>query len=139
MAWVKIGLFMELFLNLAWFLVAGALVYLWFEGGARSNPHWRSQLIAIAVLIAILFPVISMSDDLLAVQNTSEADNYLRRDFFIGLHGNPVVPAMAMMAAIIFAGFGLAFLQFAAPSRLTIIKPQPSDITNISSRPPPAF
>ncbi len=130
---------MELFLNLAWLLVAGALVYLWLEGGGRGNSHWRSQLIAIAVLIAVLFPVISMSDDLLAVQNTFEADNYLRRDHLVAPRGNPAQPALAMIAAVMFAGFALAFMRFATPSHVTIEEPQRSGITNICNRPPPAL
>lgn len=134
---LKSVLFMELFLNLAWFVVAGALIHLWLEGGGRSSSHWRSQLIAIAVLIAILFPVISMSDDLLAVQNTGEADNYLRRDHLVTPDGNPVQPALALIAAVMFAGIGLAFIRFAAPRQRTIEQPQYPPITNICNRPPP--
>lgn len=130
---------MELFLNLAWLLVAGVLVYLWIEGGGRSNPHWRSQLIVVAVLITILFPVISMSDDLLAVQNTFEADNYLRRDHLIAPNGNLIQPALAMVAAVILAGFGLAFMGFTAPRRRSAEKPRRPHITNICNRPPPTF
>lgn len=128
---------MELFLNFAWVLVAGTLVFLWLEGRGSSNSNWRPQLIAIAVLIAILFPVISMSDDLLAVQNTFEADNYLRRDH-LAPSANPVPPGLAIITAVIFAGFGLGFMRFAVPSRLPVEKPRRSDITTISNRPPPS-
>ena len=130
---------MELILNLAWLLVAGALVHLWLEGGGRNNTHWRAQLIAIFVLIAILFPVISMSDDLLAVQNTGEADNYLRRDHLVAPDGNPVQPALAIIAAVTFAGFSLAFVRYAAASPRTSKLPQYPDVTNIYNRPPPAL
>jgi hypothetical protein len=128
---------MELFLNLAWVLVAGTLVYRWLEGGGSNNPDWRPQLIAIAVLIAILFPVISMSDDLLTVQSTFEADNYLRRDH-LAPSATPVPPGLAIVTAVIFAGFGFGFMRFAAPSRLPIEKPQRFEITTISNRPPPS-
>lgn len=128
---------MELFLNLAWLLVAGALVYLWVDGGGRGNSNWRSQLIVIALLIAILFPVISMSDDLLAVQNTFEADNYLRRDHLVAPNGGPILPGLAIITAVIFAGFGFGFMGFATPSQLAVVKPQHPEITTICNRPPP--
>lgn len=128
---------MELFLNLAWLLVAGTLVYRWLECGGSNNSNWRPQLIAIAVLIAILFPVISMSDDLLAVQNTFEADNYLRRDH-LAPSANPVPPGPAIATAVIFAGFGFGFMRFAAPTRLPVEKPQRSEMTTVSNRPPPS-
>lgn len=130
---------MELFLNLAWLLVAGVVVSLWCKGGAKNNPHRRSQLLAVAVLVAILFPVISMSDDLLAVQNTFEADNYLRRDHLVAPGGNPIQPALAVIAAVLFAGFGLALVRFAAPSRIPVEQPRLPDLTNICNRPPPVL
>src|SRR5579871_4884005 len=126
---------MELLLNLAWMLVAGCLVCLWLRGKPESAPDRRRQLIAILVLIAVLFPVISVSDDLLAVQNAYEADNYLRRDHLVpGTH--PVQPAIAIAAAFVFAGLGFAFLRFVAPSVLPIEGRDHPELASIANRPP---
>ena len=132
---------MELFLNLAWLAVAMALLWLWFR--ARRNPasspqqDTRRQLIAIAVLIAILFPVISVSDDLLAVQNASETDNYLRRDHLLPSDSHPVTPITGVVPAVLFAGLGLVFRRFVAPNVLPLHEPEHPELASIDNRPPP--
>lgn len=128
---------MELFLNLAWLAVAAAIVCLWLRSEGRNTPDRRRQLIAIAVLIAVLFPVISVSDDLLAIQNPSEVDNYLRRDH-LAPPNTPVQPMLAVVVPMIFAGLGLGFSRFIAPSLLPIVKPEHPETAGIYNRPPPA-
>lgn len=128
---------MELFLNLAWSAVAAAIVCLWLRSEGRSNPDRRRQLIAIAVLIAILFPVISVSDDLLAIQNPSEVDNYLRRDHLVPSN-TPVQPMLAIVVPMIFAGLGLGFLRFIAPNLLPILQPEHPELAGKYNRPPPS-
>lgn len=129
---------MELILNVAWLLVAGTIVCLWLRCDAPSERDWRRQLFAILVLIAILFPAISVSDDLLAIQNACEADSFLRRDHMVspGLH--PIQPAIAMMAAFVFAGLGFAFLRFVAPRVLPVRGLDHPELAGIANRPPPA-
>jgi|SRR5579863_5460656 hypothetical protein len=128
---------MELLLNLAWMLVAGSLMCLWLRGARGSAPDQRRQLIAILVLIAILFPVISVSDDLLAVQNAYEADNYLRRNHMVpGTY--PVQPAIAITVAFVFTGLGFAFLRFVAPGVLPVKALDHPELAGIANRPPPA-
>ena len=128
---------MELFLNLAWMLVAGIIMCLWLRSEDRSKPDRRRQLIAMAVLIAILFPVISVSDDLLAMQNASEADNYPRRNLLVPSSNHPVQPALAMMAAVIFAAVGFGFMRFAAPSILSVKGPEHPALASSENRAPP--
>src|SRR5579863_3187426 len=129
---------MELLLNLAWLVVAGTIVCLWLRGEGWNQPDRRRQLIALAVLIAILFPVISVSDDLLAVQNAFEADNYLRRDHLIPADTHPVQPALTMMVEVILAAFVFGFHRFVAPSVLPVKGPQHLVLARIENRPPPA-
>ena len=129
---------MELLLNLAWLFVAGTLVCLWIHGKAQGKPDWRLQLISIAVLIAILFPVISMSDDLLATQTAFESDNFLRRDHLVPADSHPVQPALVILATAIFAGSGFAFSRFAAAGILPVYEPEHPELAGIDNRPPPA-
>ena len=129
---------MELLLNLAWLLVAGTLVSLWLRGEARNQPDRRLQLIALAVLIAVLFPVISVSDDLQAIQNVSEVDNYLRRDHLVPSAGHPVQPVLSMVSAVVFDGLAFGFLRLVAPSIMPAKGPRPLDLACIENRPPPA-
>ncbi len=134
---------MELSLNLAWLAVAVAMVSLWFRDRARpnfdKNLDTRRQLIAIAVLIAVLFPVISVSDDLLAIQNTSETDTYSRRDHLPPSDAHPVQPVIPFFPAMLFAGLGLVFLRFVAPGLIPVQKPQHPELVAIDNRPPPAI
>jgi hypothetical protein len=70
---------MELFLNLAWVLLAALMFCLWLRLAPRAGASPRMQLVALAVLVAILFPVISVTDDLQATLNPAESDCSLRR------------------------------------------------------------
>ena len=128
---------MELFLNVVWLLVAGALVCLWLRVGSQNHTEGRRQLIAIAVLIAILFPVISVSDDLLAMQNAVEADSYLRRDHLLPASASPVQPMLAVIAPLLFLGVAFGFLRFMGPSVLPVAALSRPEIAAIQNRPPP--
>ena len=128
---------MELFFNLAWLVVAGILVTLWLRDNGQRHAELRGQIIAMAVLIAILFPVISVSDDLQAIQNASEADNYLRRDHLVPSNPSPVQPMLAVILPVMSAGLGLGLVRFNAPSRLSVLEPKHPEISGIYNRPPP--
>jgi hypothetical protein len=62
----------ELILNLAWVFVAAAALACWTLTFSRAETARRSvvpQLLALGVLLLILFPAISITDDLWAVRN----------------------------------------------------------------------
>jgi hypothetical protein len=77
---VKSGRSMEIVLNLAWALVAIAGVCLWERTETRTGRQRHLPCIALVMLIIILFPVISVSDDLWSIQNPAETDTCQRRD-----------------------------------------------------------
>src|SRR5271155_1871111 len=77
---VESALKMELVLNIAWALLATVMFGLWLRHSPRTGADMRIQFAALAVLLLILFPVISVTDDLLAVQNPAETDCLVRRD-----------------------------------------------------------
>jgi hypothetical protein len=133
---------MELFLNLAWVSLAALMVWLWPRFAPRSGPGGRmenrsKQLVALAVLLLILFPVISVTDDLLATQNPAETDSTLRRDH-IAAGSHSIFPAVAAeplpTVAELFSGFPsfAAIRNFPAP-----IVDHPA-LASIQNRPPPA-
>ncbi len=94
---------METSLNLAWVLCSLGLILRWvlspwgkralngirrgnryaaFMPGQRrrpSEPCWQLQLLALAVVVLLLLPVISLSDDLMATQGLAETDSCVRR------------------------------------------------------------
>jgi len=66
---------MELLLNLVWLLLALPAYWLW--RGSRTAPAGRKFtslqcLLALGCMLVILFPVISATDDLLAMRNEME-------------------------------------------------------------------
>jgi hypothetical protein len=73
---------MELFLNLAWLLLAVPALWLW--RGSRSLPraHRVSSgqcLLVLGCVLAILFPVISATDDLCAMRAELEESPVSKR------------------------------------------------------------
>lgn len=70
---------MELILNLVWVAVAVAAFVAWLRWRVDSDRSHVQQLIVILLAVLILFPVISMTDDLWAAQNPAEPDPCQRR------------------------------------------------------------
>jgi hypothetical protein len=128
---------MELILNLAWGFVAALMVWAWVRFVPPSHADRRLQLVALAVLILILFPVISVSDDLMAAQNPAEADCCLRRDHVI-FHSNSIIPAQAVMPLPVAGEFAEGGVRLSAPDNLTATAPDHPGLESIENRPPPA-
>jgi hypothetical protein len=79
----------ELILNLMWVLVAAAALAGWLLTNSRAKNELGPQLIALAMLLVILFPAISITDDLWAAHNPAEADVLVRR-FHVPAHHHGV-------------------------------------------------
>jgi hypothetical protein len=127
---------MELLLNLAWALLALAIVCLWLRFAPRVGSDWRMQFVALAVLILILLPVISVSDDLQAIQNPAEADSCLRRDHVVTTP-HSIHATVANMPQPFYAEPQMSLVQFT--SKLDGNAPTVSlpALTSIENRPPP--
>lgn len=67
---------MEVLLNIIWVLVAMGAFFFWqaqVEGAVRRCEHnTRHRLLSLTVALVLLFPVISLTDDLHAVQAAME-------------------------------------------------------------------
>jgi hypothetical protein len=70
---------MEIALNLAWALCSLGLIWFWMRHGASSRTPRSQQMLSLAMVVLVLLPVISLSDDLVAWQSPAEADSCLRR------------------------------------------------------------
>lgn len=74
---------METFFNLLWVAVAAALFAAWLAGARPKKdsalPSMGLQFIALALLVVILLPVISLTDDLQANTNPAETEHFSRR------------------------------------------------------------
>jgi hypothetical protein len=133
---------MELFLNLAWVLLAALLFCLWPRFAPRTGPEGRMkdrrmQFVALAVLLLILFPVISVTDDLQAVQNPAETDSSLRRDHIIA-SSHSILPAVAALPLAVFAGLFSGLPRSAATRNLPVPAIYDPALAAIRNRPPPS-
>ncbi len=96
---------MELFLNLVWLALSLSLVggYLAFAP-APLKSRKVTAIIALVLLIFVLLPVISMTDDLAAINNPAETDHIFRRDRApLLLHFDVAVVAVVPLLIDIFA------------------------------------
>jgi hypothetical protein len=128
---------MELTLNLVWALLAIAILWLWPRFAPRHGTDRRTQFVALAVLILVLFPVISVTDDLLATQNPAEADSCLRRNYVVQ-SAHTIIPVAATLPQPVFAQLSFGFFHIAAPTLLTAFVVDHPGLTAIENRPPPA-
>lgn len=129
---------MELILNLAWAVLAVGLAWLWLRG-TRSNPAPRStQILALLVVVLLLLPVISLSDDLMATQGLAETDCCLRRALDSSNCQHSVIPAsFALPEQVISDLWTSGYSQEVVQSYDSTLPPiffTPS----LNSRPPPA-
>jgi len=127
---------MELFLNFVWVVLATVMVGLWLRQARREGHDRRMQLISLGVLLLILLPAISMTDDLMAAQNPAEIDCCLRRGHE---YAQPdfIFPAFHALPVLAFSCVAPRVLSLLAP--LVPLKPvvESSALASIQNRPPP--
>src|SRR5580692_9435842 len=70
---------MEIILNIAWVACSLGLIWLWARNTTSNPVQLKMQILALAMVVLLLLPVISVSDDLMAMQNPAETDTCLRK------------------------------------------------------------
>ena len=90
---------MELALNYVWLLAAATLLGLWWKQKRVTTRFWIGELLAIGALLIVLFPVVSVSDDLLVATNITESDNSIRRDLD-GVHPHSTIPPSLLFLSL---------------------------------------
>jgi hypothetical protein len=138
---------MEFILNLAWGLLAVYLLSVWWklrgQKTAYSRCAWRmdarTQLLALCVILVILFPVISVSDDLITIQYPAEAASNIRKYHSVCCASLHTFAASASCEAA--TGFQLQEQQLssvALPARSDHASANNPALFKIENRPPPA-
>jgi len=93
--------------------------------------------LALVMLLVILFPVISVSDDLWSVQNPAETPNCQRRDYLAPCQ-HSTVPVAAAIAEPLFGELTFGFQRFNVPPHLPPLTIDNPAIHAIQNRPPPS-
>jgi hypothetical protein len=129
---------MEIILNLAWAVFSGGLIWFWLRSSAANQRPRRMQLMALMMVVLLLLPVISLSDDLVAAQGVTETDCSLRRALNAHEAHASVVPAsVALLEPFKTASFLSAISQNALQEfPLTLLSSYLP--RSLDSRPPPS-
>ena len=136
---------MEFFFNVVWGSISLLLGYIWLAGLFKAEadsplPHRRTQFVALGMLILILLPVVSLTDDLSAVTTPVETEHFSRR-----AHILPATDQAADIAALLHARLFLSrylpHLQTFARLEPSVqgARPQTGCIRQLANRPPPAW
>jgi hypothetical protein len=128
---------MEIVLNLVWMLLAAVIVRLWLRYAPNAGASRWTQVAALAMLIVILFPVISVTDDLQIAQNPAELDCCARRSHAVSC-SHSIHPMVAAIPQPIFAETPFGFLRFVASTRFPVPTVDNPALAPIQNRPPPA-
>jgi len=136
-AHVKSPLGMELTLNLGWVLVALTMTYVWLRIARRAARERSAQFAALAIVILILLPAISMTDDLMAAQNPAEIDTCVRRDDTGSVHAHSGVPLLAALPSPEFSGLVFGVVQMPSPNHQSVPCVEIPSLASIENRPPP--
>jgi hypothetical protein len=83
----------DLFLNCAWGLIALVGMDHWLRTWRKNSASHRASLAALITILVILFPVISLNDDLYFAQNLSDIDS-------VGCSSRPISSAHSFFPAI---------------------------------------
>jgi hypothetical protein len=127
---------MEALLNFAWALMAIACLGLWFRFGRRTGVDRRASFVALVMLLVILFPVISVSDDLWAGQNPAETDTCQRRAHR-DCCSHTSLQAVASLPLPVFAELSFGIHRFSVSLPPTQSVPDNPALAPIQNRPPP--
>ena len=133
---------MELLLNIAWLALSVLLAFLWKKElrdiAVRSQrPDVRVQLVALALLVIILLPVISMTDDMHAM-SAAEIEHVTRRVDMLPVADQPANITDLIHAELFLALHltGLHPLMRLEPAIQTS-KPLTGSVRQTANRPPP--
>ena len=96
-----------------------------------------AQCVALIVLLLIMFPVVSVSDDLLSLQNPAEVDCCARRDHAVA-GATTVMPAIVASVLPAVADLPSGVLRFRAPGEEPFVTVEDAALGVVANRPPPA-
>jgi hypothetical protein len=132
---------LELFLNLAWAVLSLLLIggWVWSIRKGHTEFHWTT-LVALTLLLVLLFPAISMTDDRMAMSTPVELEHMMRSSE--ASHG----PIAILGLFSLLAAFVLVILNMTLPQLYSRIRTSEfaetllaGMIRAVGVRPPPAL
>ena len=128
---------MELALNLEWMVLAIAMCWLWVHHAPREGRGRSAQFVSLALVLATMFAVITMYDDMAMAQNPAETRCFQREDE-VGAHAHaPIHPVLASVPTL-FEELHSSTFRFAEPGSLLVPTVKVPVLSSMQNRPPPA-
>jgi hypothetical protein len=128
---------MELALNLEWMAMAIAMCWLWVRHARREGPGRSTQFVSLALVLVMMFVVITMYDDMAMAQNPAETRCFQREDD-LGAHAHaPFHPVVASTPTLT-AELHFNTIRFIVPGSLLVPTVKVPALSSIQNRPPPA-
>jgi hypothetical protein len=128
---------MELTLNAVWTVLAAVMALLWLRFRLRTGVDCGTQCVGLIVLLLILFPVVSVSDDLVSLQNPAEVDCCARRDHAVA-GATAVLPAIVASVPSAVADPPSGVLRLSARGEEPFVQVEDAALGVVANRPPPA-
>jgi hypothetical protein len=127
---------MELALNLVWTAITIAMCWLWVRHARREGPGRLAQLVSLGIVLANMFVVITLYDDMAMAQNPAETRCFQREDD-LGAHEHaPLHPAVASILTFA-AELPFKTFSFAVLDSLLVPTVKVPALSSIQNRPPP--
>jgi hypothetical protein len=128
---------MEIVLNIAWLLCSLGLIWFWTRSSGSGRVPRKTQVMALAMVVLLLLPVISLSDDLMAMQGPAETDTCMRRAYHSD-EGHPsIAPASFALPELAFAFVPLSGYAQVAVQSTSLAPATPVLVRSLDRRPPP--
>ena len=129
---------MELVLNLGWVVLVTVMCWLWLRHPARCEGRRRwAQLASLALVLVMMFVVITMYDDMAMAQNPAETSSFQREDFS-GARSHAMPNPVANFTQPLFSepSFEASYLGVVGNRLAPAL--QPPALGSVQNRPPPA-
>jgi hypothetical protein len=128
---------MEMALNLGWTAMATAACWLWVYHARRAGRGWAAQFVSLALVLVIMFAVITMYDDMAMVQNPAETRCFQREDDF-GAHEHAQLHPVVASTPALAVELPFNTIRRAVPCSLSVPTVKVPALSSIQKRPPPA-
>jgi len=128
---------MELALNLGWMALAAAMCWLWVRHARREGRGRSAQVVSLALVLVIMFAVITMYDDMAMAQNPAETRSFQREDD-LGAHAHAQLHLAVASTPTLAAEPNFNTFRFAVPGGLLVPNVKVPVLSSIRNRPPPA-
>ncbi len=128
---------MELALNLGWTAMATAMCWLWMRHARREGQRRSAQAVSLALVLFMMFVVITTYDDLAMAQNPAETRSFQLEDNLCAHAHAPLHPTVASIPAPV-TEFTFNTFRLVSPDSLLVSDFKTPALSSIQNRPPPA-